>query len=217
MPRLGGAPRGALAWCALCVALGLPAWLMPPVSLPSDPATWPALAQAWALHPDAGLQQPPWVWWSSAWLHGSAQHLNRNLIALGLMAALGVASQVPTRSAVLWALAWPLTQLGMLWPGSGLLHTYVGLSGVLHAGAAVLAMQGVLQRRHPAYRLSGALLLLGLAAKVIMENPWQHTLIQPIGSDITVAPWAHLSGIGAGAILCLCSTLLPPGCTASKD
>jgi hypothetical protein len=40
-----------------------------------------------------------------------------------------------------------------------------------------------------------------------MENPWHNILSQPSSSDITVAPWAHLSDSGAGFNLYVFSSL----------
>ncbi|MBI3382920.1 MAG: rhomboid family intramembrane serine protease [Aquabacterium sp.] len=159
-------------------------------------------AQAGTLHPDAGWHQPAWVFWTSAWLHGSSAHLSRNLMALALLAVLGASARMPPRAALAWLLAWPLTQMGMLQQA---LHTYIGLSGVLHAGFTVVALHHlthpIQMDRHQ--RILGLILLAGLIFKILMENPWQHTLIRPAGSDINVAPWAHLSGAAAGAVVYL--------------
>lgn len=196
---------GILLWWALCLALACPAWWIGPVPLDQPTSTWTPLAQSWALHPDAGLRQPAWTWWSTAWLHGSALHLARNLMALGLIALLGTACRVSVTSAVIWALVWPLTQLGMLAQPEW--HTYIGLSGVLHGGVAVIAMQQIGNNKTNPLKYVGWALLLGLVFKILMENPWQHPLIQTIGSDITVAPWAHLSGTTSGIALYLISSV----------
>jgi len=199
------ATAGILLWCLTSLLLGAPAWWAGWVPLDQSPQTWPALAQSWALHPDAGLEQPAWVWWSTAWLHGSALHLSRNLVALGLIALIAAACGVSTRAAIAWALAWPLTHLGMLWQPT--LHTYIGMSGVLHAGVAVLCAQQIETGRQRRLQLLGWVMLLGLGFKIIMENPWHIQLERPPGSDITVAPWAHLSGIVAGITLYLFSSV----------
>jgi len=186
-------------WWALCIALAGPAWWIGPVPLHLPSTTWPAIAQAWALHPDAGLQQPAWVWWTTAWLHGSPLHLAHNLMALGLIALLGSACRVSLTSVAIWSLVWPLTQLGML--AQPQWHTYMGLSGVLHGGVAVIAMQQIMNKQAKLDKYVGWALLIGLLFKIIMENPWQYPPIQTSGSDITVAPWAHLSGGTAGIAL----------------
>lgn len=201
--------RGSrLGWWAWCLALALPTLVLhvslsPALSLshvPLDQAVsaWPDVPRALVLQPDAGLAQPPWVWWTTAWLHGSTPHLVRNLVGLALLAVWAAASR-PSRATVaaLW-LAWPLTQLGMLMEPS--LGAYVGLSGVLHAGLVVLSL-GALAITTPWPLRAGALaLLLGTATKVHMENPWGAALVASPESGILVAPWAHLSGCVAGAL-----------------
>lgn len=196
---------GILLWWALCLTLACPAWWIGPVPLGQPTSTWPALAQSWAMHPDAGLHQPAWTWWTTAWLHGSPLHLARNLMALSLIALLGTACRISITSTVVWALVWPLTQLGMLAQPEW--HTYIGLSGVLHGGVAVIAMQQIGNHKTNPLKYVGWVLLLGLAFKILMENPWQHPLIQTNGSDITVAPWAHLSGTICGIALYLISSV----------
>jgi len=211
-----GEPPGLHLWWALCLALALPAvalhvalrtWL-PQGSVPLDaPVThWPPLAQGLVMQPEAGLAQPPWVWWTTVWLHGSLPHLWRNLAGLALVAALGVLVR-PSRAAAQAAwLAWPLTQAGML--AQPTLTSYVGLSGVLHASVAVLALHALTMRPDVSpmgpslggLRVGGLALLTGLMAKVLMENPWQHALVASTSSAINVAPWAHLSGCVAGLL-----------------
>lgn len=196
---------GRAAWWALCLVLALPAWWMGWVPLSLDSTHWPPLAQAWVLHPDAGLAQPPWVWWSTAWLHGSALHLWRNLGGVLVLAWLGWLTRVDGRCALIWCLSWPLTQLGMVVQPT--LHTYIGLSGVLHAGVVVLALHLVNSPKPALPRWTGWLLLGALGAKLIMENPSGQALIQPLGSDITVAPWAHVSGSMSAVALSLISSV----------
>lgn len=184
--------------------LGLPAVLAGWVPLDQPHTSWPAWAQTMALHPDAGWHQPLRAWWAAAWLHGSPAHLQHNLLALAALAALGTVLRASPRAALAWFLAWPLTQAGML--AHHPLHTYIGLSGVLHAGAAILAWDGLLGiRKHPGRtpRIPAAILLIGVVLKILMENPWHYTLIRPAGSDINVAPWAHLSGAVAGTLMFL--------------
>lgn len=212
-------PCGLPLWWALCLALALPALLLNVALRPALPtgcvpldttvADWPLLAQSLVMRPDAGIGQAPWVWWSTVWLHGSVPHLLRNLAGLGLVAALGGLIR-PSRTVALAAwLAWPLTQLGMLMQPT--LGSYVGLSGVLHASVVVLALHALTkpsrqplhpheQRPIPALRLGAIALLLGMAAKVLMENPWGDALVASAASAINVAPWAHLSGCAAGVL-----------------
>lgn len=190
---------GARLWLALSLALGLPAAILGWVPL-DQPAIWPEWARHLALHPDQSWHQTPWPWWGAVWLHGSTQHLYRNLAALILIALLGWRVRVSIQATLIWFLAWPLTQIGIIGQP---LHIYIGLSGVLHAGACVIALHDVTNQSTKRKPLIGYLLLLGLILKILMENPWQHTLIKPPGSDINVAPWAHLSGTLSTALLYL--------------
>jgi len=189
------APR--LCWWLGIALLGLPALALPWVDLQAPDARWPAWALALTLNPDDGLTQPPWVFWTTAWLHGSAPHLWRNLVALLLIGALGHRWPPPPRQTLMVALLlWPATHLGMLAQSS--LHHYVGLSGVLHGLVALLLVQRLRhpERHEPRWAL--ALALAGLLAKALMENPWQMTLVADPRSAINVAPWAHLCGVLAG-------------------
>jgi rhomboid family GlyGly-CTERM serine protease len=177
--------RPGRAWLALVAALALGAvvaWLLPPPAIDWQPAR--ALRE-------------PWRWWSAAFVHYSGLHLGANLAGCALVGALGHAARLPGRVAVAWALAWPLTHLGLLLQPE-LLH-YGGLSGVLHAGVAAVAVHlliaGTLARRRIAIAIA-----LVLAIKLIGEAPWQGALRHPAGWDIAVAPLAHSTGALAGAI-----------------
>jgi hypothetical protein len=113
-----------------------------------------------------------------------------------LVAALGVAARVPPRAALAWALAWPATQLGLLAMPD--ITGYGGLSGVRHAGVAVVAV--VLVRRTARdERRVGLAIAAVLTLKLLIEAPWRAAVIHPAGWDIAVAPLAHASGALAGA------------------
>lgn len=139
----------------------------------------------------------PWRAWSAVWVHYSDLHLAANLAGALLVALLGAVARLPSRAATAWLLAWPATQLALLIEPA-LLH-YGGLSGVLHAGVAIV---GVHLMRGPwtARRRVGWLLLAGLAAKVLLEAPWRGPLQHPPGWDIAIAPLAHASGTLAGLL-----------------
>lgn len=192
-------PARPWAWWAVALALGLPASLLGWVPLDQALTEWPTWAAPLALQPDQGWQQPPWVYWSAAWLHGSAPHYLGNLMALLALAALGQFGRMPAAAGLAWALAWPLTHIGML--AQPELSRYIGMSGVLHAGAGVLAAFHLANRHPGAHPKLGTLLMGGLTLKVFMENPWQTTLIASAESAINVAPWAHFSGSLAGSAL----------------
>jgi rhomboid family GlyGly-CTERM serine protease len=181
-------PDGGRAWCALAAILAIGAAL----GFGREPA---ALDWQPALAFDA-----PWRALSAAFVHYSALHLLANLAGVVLVGALGWFARVPTRVAVAWLIAWPLTQLGLL-ARPDLIH-YGGLSGVLHAGTACVALHLILHARG-LRRTIGALLLAALAIKVLSETPWGAPLRRPAGWDIATAPLAHATGLAAGLISAL--------------
>lgn len=186
---------GALAaapgrWAALCLLLALPAVAV----------WWQGAGHASSMldwRPQLAFAEP-WRWWSAAWVHLSRLHLLANLAGAVLVLALGWAAQVPARAMLAWALAWPLTHLALLLQPQ--LTSYGGLSGVLHAGVAVVAVHLRLNggRAQRALALAIGLVLLG---KVLSEAPWRGPLSFPEGWDIAVAPLAHAAGVLSGAAM----------------
>ncbi|MGN6828491.1 rhombosortase [Paucibacter sp. M5-1] len=172
-------------WAALAALLALGALLAQ--SFPTAGLDWqPTLA--WA---------EPWRFWSAAFVHWSAQHLLANLAGCAVLALLGWAARLPAQAALAWALAWPLTQAGLLLRPD-LLH-YGGLSGVLHAGVAVAVLE--LLRRPGRERLIALAIALGLIVKLSLEQPLGPALRALPGWDILIAPVAHLSGAVSGAVI----------------
>ncbi len=153
-----------------------------------------AIALDW--QPALAMREP-WRALSAAFVHYSALHLLANLAGTVLVGALGLFAHVRWPVAVAWLVAWPLTQIGLV-ARPDLLH-YGGLSGVLHAGTACVAMELVVRARGPR-RAIGALLLLALVLKVASEAPWGAALRHPAGWDIATAPFAHASGLVAGVL-----------------
>jgi rhomboid family GlyGly-CTERM serine protease len=187
------ADAGARAWAGLAALLAVGACL----ASATDPRSidWqPALA--W---------REPWRAWTAALLHLSPLHLAANLAGAAALAVFGWAARLPRRSAVAWAVAWPLTQWGLL-VRPDLLH-YGGLSGVLHAGVAIAALFLAL-RASGLRRAIGVATLAVTAAKVVGEAPWGPALRAPEGWDIAVAPVAHASGLLAGLATGLAAELL---------
>lgn len=179
---------GTRAWLALAALLGgaaLIGALAPRAALDWQPALWPA---------------QPWRAWSAAAVHLSAGHLGANLLGLALVAALGREAGCTGRDTLAWALAWPLTHLGLLLQPA--LTHYAGLSGVLHAGVAVAGWRLVLAGRGVA-RGVGVALLAGLLAKVALEAPWLGPVQRWPGWAIPIAPLAHATGIAAGTVTAL--------------
>ena len=175
------------AWAGLAALLGLLAIF-----------GWGAPREAIDWQPALALTQP-WRAFSAVGVHYSLLHLVANLAGVATVGVLGVAARVPSSAAWAWAIAWPLTQLGLLIEPA--LAHYGGLSGVLHAGVAVVAVVLLWRPSAPTRRLVGLALLGGLVVKVLAEAPWGAPLRHPAGSDIAVAPLAHASGALAG-LLC---------------
>ena len=190
----------ARAWVTLCGAAALLSVLV--WWCPANLLDWqPGRASA-----------EPWRAISAAWVHWSPLHLGANLLGAAVLAALGWAARLPARAALAWALAWPLTHLA-LGVQPALAH-YGGLSGVLHAGVAVAACWLLLQERGPR-RGVGAAIALGLALKLLLEEPWGPPLRDSPGWDIALAPLAHATGALAGAVCALALWLLAPRRRAS--
>jgi len=174
------------AWAALCASLALAAlagWFAP-----RDGLDW---------QPDLAVAQP-WRLWTAAWVHWSVLHLLANLAGCAAVAGFGIAARAQREAVVAWLLAWPLTHAALAIQPQ-LLH-YGGLSGVLHAGVAVVTWQLVARERGPR-RAIGWAVLVGLATKVVLEQPWLGPTQVVPGWDIAIAPLAHLSGVASG-LLC---------------
>lgn len=154
--------------------------------------------------PALALSQP-WRAWTAIGVHYSALHLGANLAGAVLVGALGAAARVGSGAVLAWAVAWPLTQAGLLLRPD-LLH-YGGLSGVLHAGVAVVAVHLVVAVKEPRPRWIGAATGAVLAAKVLLEAPWGPALRRVDGWDIALAPAAHASGALVGAAAGLVAAL----------
>ncbi|WP_310461524.1 rhombosortase [Sphaerotilus sp.] len=180
------------AWLGVGLLLVLPSLLI---------AVRPGLARMALAWVPALAWSEPWRWWSAAWIHLSTRHLLANLAGAALVLLLGWVARLPREAAWAWALAWPLTHLGLL--AEPELLRYGGLSGVLHAGVAVAAVALVREAPQRRERVLGALLLVGLCAKVLGERAWAHTLVTPPGWDIAVAPLAHASGTVCGTLTAL--------------
>ena len=156
------------------------------------------------------MAREPWRAFSAAWVHWSALHLAANVLALIVIAALGVVARLPLPATLAWALAWPLTQIGLLLQPA--LAHYGGLSGVLHAGVAV-AGWWILATTRGRARAIAAAILAGLVVKLVLEEPWGPPLRHGGGWDIATAPLAHATGAVAGSLCAglalLCRSWLP--------
>jgi membrane associated rhomboid family serine protease len=150
----------------------------------------------------------PWTLWTSAWVHVNTPHLIMNQIALGALTAFAWVIRPTLWCAIAWALCWPLAQVTMLlWPQVGYA---VGLSGVLHAGAMVLAVQLLLRRiviRKA--RRWGGLLMLALLIELLLERGWSHPVVWDSGNETSVVQAAHLTGAFWGLCLGLLAAWWP--------
>ena len=146
----------------------------------------------------------PWRWWTALFVHFSLLHLGANLLGLVLVAMLGLSARVPWPVSAAWFVAWPLTHLALLLQPA--LRHYGGLSGVLHAAVAIVAVHLLTQRSG---RWIGAAVLVGLVVKVISESPWLGPVQHTTGWDIGVAPIAHACGLVVGIACALVAISLP--------
>jgi rhomboid family GlyGly-CTERM serine protease len=160
---------------------------------------WPVDRQLLLWHPDQ-----PWRAFTAPLAHLSLQHLIANLAGCAAIGWLGHAARLPARASLAWWLAWPLTQLGLLLRPE--LQSYGGLSGVLHAGVAIVGVE-LLQRRGRE-RWIGVGLLLGLLLKLWIDDPLGPPGQFREGWNIPIAPFAHLSGAVVGAAIGALAALL---------
>lgn len=188
--------RGSRSWLLLCGIHGVASsllWWVRDSSL--QRLTW-QFDTVWSM---------PWTLWTSAWVHMNPPHLIFSQMGLGLLAALAWVLRPPWVSTWAWLLSWPLAQACLVaWPQIGYA---AGLSGLLHAGAAVLAvhlLMGV--ARIPKGRRWGSLLLLALVVKLGMERGWSQPVVWDGGTELSVVQALHLTSALWGAALAL---LLP--------
>jgi rhomboid family GlyGly-CTERM serine protease len=179
------------AWLVVCCVHGVSSMLLWWAQAGAVAAlTW--RADHWDDH--------PWTLWTSAWVHLNTPHLIGNQLALGALTAFAWLVRPNLRCTMAWLAAWPLAQISLLlWPQIGYA---VGLSGVLHAGAMVLAVQ-LMFKRIPIRKARrwGALLAIGVLVKTAMERAWQNPVVWDRANDMSVVQAAHLSGVVWGLLL----------------
>ncbi|WP_051237206.1 rhomboid family intramembrane serine protease [Ottowia thiooxydans] len=169
----------------------------------SSGALWVAAAkgiaspQHLAWRPDLWLTAP-WTLWTAPLEHFVLPHAIANTLALASLAVLGSLVSAQARDALALILAWPLSTLGLLlWPEVG---GYYGLSGVVHAAAAVLTIRALAS---PTTLRIGQWMAIGLLFKLALERGWS----MPIGFEsswgFNVVFAAHLTGAVAGATMAL--------------
>jgi hypothetical protein len=222
--RMTAAPESRQAswsWMALAATLATAAWLVATLAGTTSHTSPGNTLHALDLQPSLGLSQP-WRWLTAAWVHWGTTHMTINIIGAGALAWLGWAACMSRAAALAWLIAWPLTQLLLLglmgmgpdaWAALGFspnvanaLTTvpahYGGLSGVLHAGASIVALWLILTN-HDIKRWAGGLLLAVLVAKLGWELAHPARLLGVLGdgSSITSVSAAHVAGVLAG-LLC---------------
>ncbi|MFP5466099.1 MAG: rhomboid family intramembrane serine protease [Gammaproteobacteria bacterium] len=185
--------RGTRTWLLLCAVHGVASMLLWWAGESALAAlTWQA---------DHWMTQP-WTLWTSAWVHRNTPHLIVNQVALGVITGLAWVLR-PSRLATLaWLLAWPLAQVSLLWwPQIG--HA-VGLSGLLHAAATVMAVELLLNRvpvdKAPRW---GLMLAVGLAVKLVVAQGWNHPVAWDNSNEISLVLAADLTGVAWGLVLAL--------------
>jgi hypothetical protein len=144
----------------------------------------------------------PWTLWTSAWVHVNPPHLIFSQMGLGLLVALAWVLRPPWISTWAWLLSWPLAQACLVWwPQIGYA---AGLSGLMHAGVAVLAVHLLMGLvRIPKGRRWGSLLLLALLVKLAMERGWAHPVVWDGGTELSVVQALNLTSALWGAALAL--------------
>lgn len=193
--------RGSRAALVLWLLMG--AMLMGPALMIGGSRGLARLSDATLAWQAGTLLDEPWRLWSAAWVHLSPDHLLANLVGGLLVLALGWLGQVNRGALLAWALAWPLTHVALL-VHAPLLQHYAGLSGVLHAGVAVVAVRLATGRRiSPARRRIGLALAAGLTVKLLLEQPWRGPMSGSSEWDFPVVVAAHAWGAGLGGGLAL--------------
>ncbi|MCV0438584.1 MAG: rhomboid family intramembrane serine protease [Hydrogenophaga sp.] len=191
MSRGAAGTAATYSWLLLCCVHGAASMLLwwwgdgAAQALTWNAADWPAR---------------PWTLWTSAWVHLNTQHLVGNQLALGALVAFGWMVRPDLRCTTAWLLAWPLNQISLLlWPQIG---SAVGLSGLLHAGTMVLAVQIALDRIPiRGARFWGGLLALGALTKVVLEGGWLRPMVWDASHSMLVVQAAHLTGVLWGLLL----------------
>jgi hypothetical protein len=189
---------GQRAWLAVALLLILPSLMLWPSSAAQTEAGPPGLAlQVLGWRADQSWAEP-WRWWSAAWTHLGLSHLIPNLLGAALVLALGWRAALPRTAAWAWALAWPLTHLALA--GQAGLAYYGGLSGVLHAGVAVVGV-GLWRLGEPGReRRIGLALLAGLLLKLLIEGLAADDTGLLLKGELTVVTHAHVAGVAAGLL-----------------
>lgn len=153
--------------CTALAVLSLMAWPLPRETLDWQPAL---------------LSSQPWRAVTAAFVHWTSTHLAANIAGCAVLALLGWRAGLRRREAFAALVALPLTQLGLLLRPE--LQHYAGLSGELHALAAIAAL-ALLTRRNRDHFI-GAAILVGLVIKLALEHPLGPVLRDTPGFDLSL-------------------------------
>ncbi len=143
----------------------------------------------------------PWTLWTAPLEHFVFAHALANNLALATLAVLGSLVSAQPRDALALLLAWPLSTLGLvLWPEIG---GYYGLSGLVHAAAAILTVRALSAPSDSSESRIGQWMAIGLLLKLALERGWS----MPVGFEsswgFNVVFAAHLTGAVAGSAMAL--------------
>lgn len=181
-------------WLWLCVLHGMASmlvwWAGEPVA---QVLTWRA-GESW---------ERPWTWWTTAWVHLHTPHLIGNQLVIGVLVAWAWWMRPDRALAVAWGLAWPISTLLLNgWPQVGYC---IGLSGVLHAGLAMMGLFMVMEwgqrAHHPHQRWWGVLLWVGVGLKLLMEQAWSSPVVWDNTANVSVVRAVHLTGALSGVLV----------------
>ena len=125
------------------------------------------------------------------------------MAALLAIAALSGDKPLLRRYLIGLLIAWPLSTLSLLLCPE--VTSYVGLSGLVHAGIALL---GILLLQGSRYL--GLTLLLGLAVKLRQEQAWVQPVVWSADWGFNVVVVAHLYGAGVGLVVGVAMLRLKP-------
>jgi rhomboid family GlyGly-CTERM serine protease len=148
----------------------------------------------------------PWTLWTAPLVHLSAAHALANSFAMAALlaiAALSGGKPLLRRYLIGLLIAWPLSTLSLLLCPE--VTSYVGLSGLVHAG---IAMLGILLLQGSRYM--GLALLLGLAVKLWQEQAWVQPVVWSADWGFNVVVVAHLYGAGVGLVVGVAMLRLKP-------
>jgi hypothetical protein len=174
-------------WPLLCVVLVLASWLF-----------WRFDVSATAAGRPASWQLGVWSLFSATLAPGSWVDLVIGCVSMLVLAVLGMCLGADRATVLAVLLAWPLSAAGLLaWPGVPLQDGSAAISYAMFSALGIHAIG------RTATRAAGAVLLVMLAIKLLLDHAWS----RPVGYDpnwgTNLVYAAHLCGALAGAVCAL--------------